>query len=101
MMAAKSHPCGCSCRQLRQPSGRPHVPRSVGAREDFAAADRTAEPWTQLQSYLVEDVEPLLANLDRSVESLSQNKSAEGVSLSAELQQVVDEIRGAIGAPRR
>jgi hypothetical protein len=68
---------------------------------DFVAADQTAQDWTQLQSHLVEDIEPLFANLDRFLEWLNRNKSAQSVSLIAELQQIVDEIRGETGAARR
>ena len=100
MMAEKLHPCGCACGKLRQTRGRACIQRSVEPQDDFVAVDRTAEPWTQLQSYVVHDIEPLLANFDRSVEWLSRNTSAEGVSLSGQLQQIVDQIRGAIGAPR-
>jgi hypothetical protein len=61
----------------------------------FVAADETGQRWTQHR----EDIEHLLTNLDRSLEWLRRSKSRESVTLIADLQDVADEVRGAIEVP--
>jgi hypothetical protein len=63
----------------------------------FVAADGTGQRWTQHR----EDIEHLLTNLDRSLEWLLRSKSRESVTLIAELQDVADEVRGAIESAGR
>ena len=48
---------------------------------------------------LTEEIEPLLAQIERSLEWLRRNRSDEVVSLVDDLQQVVDELRVSLRAP--